>query len=357
MVRAAPLHVPRPTLLVLVAALLLLLPGCIVRRLKIVRPGVSSSAKLQTASLQQLVEQLRVWDEQIRTVNATVDMEPSLGSVLKGEISELKEVRGFVLIRKPKMIRMIGLYPVVRNRAFDMVSDGDQFKLYVPAKDKFIVGNNHQKKPSDRRLENLRPQHIFEALVVRPPNDGERLVLENDTDELHANYILHVLKEQNGLLLLARNVWFDRVHLRVVRQQIFDDQGDMISDTRYDDYQEVEGIPFPKRFLIMRPKDEYGIKLKVKKVKLNAPAGGRKICTGAAVRQQAAGYFLAGPQRFHQPIRQPIRQPISQPVWRQRRVADVSGGTRWSIKWFCRTCATGRCVPCSACWRWQSRWC
>ena len=277
MVRAAPLHVPRPTLLVLVAALLLLLPGCIVRRLKIVRPGVSSSAKLQTASLQQLVEQLRVWDKQIRTVNATVDLEPSLGSVLKGEISELKEVRGFVLIRKPQMIRMIGLYPVVRNRAFDMVSDGDQFKLYVPAKDKFIVGNNHQKKPSDRRLENLRPQHIFEALVVRPPNDGERLVLENDTDELHANYILHVLKEQNGLLLLVRNVWFDRVHLRVVRQQIFDDQGDMISDTRYDDYQEVEGIPFPKRFLIMRPKDEYGIKLKVKKVKLNAPLGDEKF--------------------------------------------------------------------------------
>ena len=271
------MRVPRPTLFALLLVVLLLLPGCLVRKLRVERPGIVSSAKLQTASLQQLVEQLRVREEQIRTINATVDLEPSIGSVLKGEISELQEVRGFVLIRKPQMIRMIGLYPVVRNRAFDMVSDGDEFKLYVPAKDKFIVGKNRLEKPSARRLENLRPQHIFEALVVRAPRDGEQVVLENDTDELHANYILHFLTEQNGRLLLTRNIWFDRVHLRLVRQQIFDKQGDIVSDTRYNDYQDFQGIAFPKSFLIMRPKDDYGLKLKVKKLQLNAPLGDDKF--------------------------------------------------------------------------------
>ena len=271
------MHVPRPTLFALLLVVLLLLPGCLVRKLRVERPGIAWSAKLQTASLQQLVEQLRVREEQIRTINATVDLEPSIGSVLKGEISELQEVRGFVLIRKPRMIRMIGLYPVVRNRAFDMVSDGDEFKLYVPAKDKFIVGKNRQDKPSARRLENLRPQHIFEALVVRAPRDGEQVVLENDTDELHANYILHFLTEQNGRLLLTRNIWFDRVHLRLVRQQIFDKQGDIVSDTRYNDYQDFQGIAFPKSFLIMRPKDDYGVKLKVQKLQLNAPLGDDKF--------------------------------------------------------------------------------
>ena len=60
MVRAAPLGVPRPTRLALIAVLLLLLPACIVRKLKVVRPGIASSAKLQTASLQQLVRFARV---------------------------------------------------------------------------------------------------------------------------------------------------------------------------------------------------------------------------------------------------------------------------------------------------------
>lgn len=273
----APRRLSRTGLLALVAAVVLVMPGCLVRKLKVIRPGIASSARLQTTSLEQLLEKLRAWDQQIKTINATADLEPSLGSVLKGQISELKDVRGFVLIRKPAMIRMIGLYPVVRNRAFDMVSDGVEFKLHVPVKNKFIVGKNRLDQPSPNKFENLRPQHIFEALVVRPPQDGERPLLENDTDELHAHYVLHLVKEQGGRLLLSRNLWFDRVHLRVVRQQIFDQNGDIVSDARYDNYDTVQGISFPKRFLVMRPKDEYGLKLTVQKLELNTPLGDDKF--------------------------------------------------------------------------------
>lgn len=266
---------PAASLALLLA--LLMLPGCLVRRLKVIRPGIASTARLQTASLEQLLEKLQTWDQQIKTINATVDMEPSIGTVLKGEIAELKDVRGFVLIRKPQMIRMIGLYPVVRNRAFDMVSDGVDFKLWVPVKNKFIIGTNRLDKPSPRNLENLRPQHIFEALVIRPPVEGERAVIENDTDELHASYILHLVKQDQGRMLLTRNIWFDRVHLRVVRQEIFDEQGDIVSDARYEDYDTVRGITFPKRFVVMRPKDEYGVKLAVQKLELNVALGDEKF--------------------------------------------------------------------------------
>jgi len=301
--------------LVLLTALVLLLPGCIVRKLKVRRPGIAPTARLQTTSLEQLLEKLRAGDQQIRTVNATVDLEPSIGSVLKGEISELKDVRAFVLIRKPQMIRMIGLYPVLRNRAFDMVSDGMEFKLYVPAKNKFIVGKNRIEKPSEHRLENIRPQHIFEALMVRPPHDGERALLENDTDELHANYILHMVRAQDGRLLLARNVWFDRVHLRVVRQQIFDELGDMVSDSRYDDYEAVQGITFPKRFLVMRPKDEYGFKLKVQKLELNAPLADDKFALS-----QPPGTELMD-------ISAPDRDRSGRPAGNSRESSKLPGGS------------------------------
>ncbi len=262
---------------VLLAALVLALPGCLVRKLKVIRPGIASSAKLQTATLDQLLEKLRAWDQQIRTISLTADLEPSIGSVLKGEISELKDVRSFVLIRKPETIRMIGLYPVVRNRAFDMVSDGEDFKLHVPVKNKFIIGKNRVEQPSPNRLENLRPQHIFEALVVQPLQKAERAVLENDTDDLHAYYILHMVREDEGRLRLVRNVWIERVHLRVFRQEIFDEHGDIVSDARYENYDNVDGIQFPKRISIMRPKDEYGLKLTAQKVDLNTPLGDDKF--------------------------------------------------------------------------------
>ena len=274
--RAIPLAY-RVVLFAALAATLLLSPGCLVRRLKIVRPGFKSSDKLQTATLDQLLARLQTWNQQIQTVTATVDLEPTLGTVLKGEISQLKDVRGYVLIRKPNMIRMFGLYPVVRTRAFDMVSNGTDFELFVPVKNKFIVGKNHLDKPSPRKLENLRPQHIFEALVIAPPGKGERAVLENDTDETNAYYIVHLLREEGGRLLLTRNIWFDRARLSIARQEIFDETGDIVSDSRYNDYEDVRGVAFPKKISVMRPKDEYGVALTVLKLQLNETLGDEKF--------------------------------------------------------------------------------
>jgi outer membrane lipoprotein-sorting protein len=274
--RAIPLAY-RVVLFAALAATLLLSPGCLVRKLKIVRPGFGSTDKLQTAALDQLLARLQTWNQQIQTVTATVDLEPTLGTVLKGQISQLKDVRGYVLIRKPNMIRMFGLYPVVRTRAFDMVSNGTDFELFVPVKNKFIVGKNHLDKPSARKLENLRPQHILEALVIAPPEKGERAVLENDTDETNAYYIVHLLREEGGRLVLTRNIWFDRVRLSIARQEIFDETGDIVSDSRYNDYDNVHGIAFPKKISVMRPKDEYGVALTVLKLQLNETLGDEKF--------------------------------------------------------------------------------
>lgn len=261
----------------LLLAILVVNSGCLVRRIRIVRKGAPPAARLLTVSLEDLLQRLNAWDQQVRTINATVDLEPSLGTVNKSEITELKDLRAFVLIRKPNWIRMIGLYPIVRNRAFDMVSDGMDFKIYFPARNQFVVGKNRLEKPSPKKLENIRPQHIFDALVVRPPAAGEEAVLENDTDEINASYILHILRQEKGRLVLDRNLSFHRINLRLARQVIFDDHGDIVTDARYEDYQTEKGLSFPRRFVISRPLDEYGVKLTVKKLELNAALDDEKF--------------------------------------------------------------------------------
>jgi len=215
------------------------------------------------------VAKVRVWDQQLRTINATVNLEPSVGSVNKGEIDEYKEIRAFLLIRKPAMFRFIGLLPVVGNRVFDMVTDGKEFKVHFPTKNKLVVGKNNMERPSTKKLENIRPQHLFDALVVRPISTDERAVLENHTDEAEASYIIHVLAGRGANLLLARNLWFDRVGLHLSRQVIFDAKGDIVTDARYEDYKVSHGVPFPHTITIMRPMDEYGVKLTVQKLELN----------------------------------------------------------------------------------------
>jgi hypothetical protein len=98
-----------------------------------------------------------------------------------GQVTDYKEIRGYVLARKPAMLRMIGLMPIVRNRAFDMVSDGKEFKLWIPPKNRFVIGRNDAETVNPKQpLESIRPQNLYEAILIREidPQD-EIAVLEN----------------------------------------------------------------------------------------------------------------------------------------------------------------------------------
>lgn len=243
--------------------------GCIVRKLRISRRGASPTAQLATASLEDLIGQISALDKQVQSINATVDLAPSLGSVNKGEIDEYKDIRAFILIRKPSQFRLIGQAPVVRSLVFDMTTDGKSFQIYFPTKNKLVTGLNDMDRPSSRKLENIRPQHLFDALIVHAVGPGERAVLENQTDEAEANYIVHILRGTGQNLKLHRNLWFERVGLKLTRQVIFDTKGDIVTDARYDDYKLTQGVSLPHTITVTRPMDEYGVKITMEKLELN----------------------------------------------------------------------------------------
>lgn len=254
------------------------LSSCLARRRVITRKGAKATQVLLTASKQTLMERIGHQYNSINSFSATVDMVPALGSANKGKITEYKDVRAYILYRKPADIRIIGLYPVVRNTAFDMASNGTDFRLYIPAANKFIQGRNQVDQPSPRKIENLRPQHFLEALLVRPVEKRELSVLEDFTDEDNAAYILHILDPlPRGELDLSRNVWFERLALNMARQKVFDASGALLTDARYSDWTRFDGVPFPKHIEINRPKDEYGVVIDVVKMEINKPLSNDKF--------------------------------------------------------------------------------
>ena len=246
------------------------LSSCLVRRRAITRKGSSSTQKLLLADQTSLIESVTRHYEAIHDFSATVDMTPALGSAEKSQITEYKDVRAYIYFRKPADIHILGLYPVVRSRAFDMVSDGDQFKLSIPSKNLFIVGRNQIEKPSPNKLENLRPQHFLDALLVRPVDVAQdKVFLENFTDEDNAFYILHTIHEENGKLALMRTIWFSRLDLELARQIIFDPEGNILTDARYSQWHSYDNVAFPKHIEINRPRDEYGVVLDIVKMDIN----------------------------------------------------------------------------------------
>lgn len=248
------------------------LSSCFVRRRLIVRPGGggNSSPALLVTDRDALVGVIRREYNAIHDFNATVDMTPVLGSAEKSKITEYKDVRGFILCRQPNDIRIIGLFPVVRNKAFDMVSTGNTFRLYVPSQNQFVQGSNDLIELSKNKIENLRPSHFLEALMVRPVDpQHDKLMLENFTDEDNAFYIVQVVGDSGGDLRLQRTIWFNRLNLQIARQLIFDGNGNILTDARYSDWRAYDNVPFPKHIEINRPKDEYGVVIDIVKMDIN----------------------------------------------------------------------------------------
>ena len=149
--------------------------SCLASRRVIARKGASNTQPLLVADRQTLLDKVTRQFEAVHDFNAEVDMVPALGTTEKSKITEYKDVRAYVLFHEPSDIRLIGLYPVVRTKAFDMVSNGVDFKLYVPSRNRFLVGKNEIEQPSKNKLENLRPQHFLDAMMVRPgrPHQGK----------------------------------------------------------------------------------------------------------------------------------------------------------------------------------------
>jgi hypothetical protein len=152
-----------------------------------------------------------------------------------------------------------------------MVSDGTNFKLYVPARNRFLVGRNEIDQPSPNKLENLRPQHFLEALLVRPVDaNRDKLLLENFTDEDNAFYVLHVVHVNGGgELQLDRTIWFNRYNLTLARQLIFDTAGNILTDARYTDWRPYDNVAYPKHIEINRPRDEYAVVIDIVKMDIN----------------------------------------------------------------------------------------
>jgi sulfur carrier protein ThiS len=180
------------------------------------------------------------------------------------------------------MLRMIGLLPVVRNQAFDMVSDGRDFKLWIPPKNRFVMGRNDiETHNTEQPLENLRPQRIYDALLLREVNpENEIAVMENSFEIVtdakrhqveQADYEIEIIRKGEQGWYLERKIVFSRTDLLPHRQFVWDQNGDLVTDSRYEDYKDYSGVSFPSQIEIWWPQQEYDITLTMIKLQLNEP--------------------------------------------------------------------------------------
>ncbi|MGO9272977.1 MAG: LolA family protein [Terriglobia bacterium] len=261
-----------------VALLALTAAGCTaVKQTTVIQP-FAVPAPPREATLDELIANLNSQADDVRTLQAKVDLETTTGSVYSGVINEYHDVQGYILIQKPDLIRIIGQAPVVGTNIFDMVSDADEFRLSIPSKAKFIVGKTSLHRDSENKLENLRPQHILDAMLVPAISAHDHCYLEEAESEAAKKderryYIVTVLGiEPSGTVELKRKVWFDRSDLEMARLQLYESGGRHVEDVQYSDYQNFGGTRYPTRILLKRPIEDYQLAITIVNVPtLNQP--------------------------------------------------------------------------------------
>jgi outer membrane lipoprotein-sorting protein len=255
------------------------LTGCLTR-IRIV-PKTHPPEVVMSTTLDQLLSQVDTRFNAIQTINATVEIVASEGGARQGQIKEHTSVGGFIFLRKPEDLRVLLRLPVLGSQALDMVSNGKTWKLWIPPKKIAMTGTSEVSDPSQHGLESLRPKVIFDSLLVRGLAPGQVVDMTQDSRVIpdpkdrkqlieEPDYELTILEPPQGNTAhTLRVIHIGRSSLLPYQQDIYDENGHVVTQAFYSNYQNFGDIQFPMKIDIKRPQDQYGLAITITKLTLN----------------------------------------------------------------------------------------
>jgi hypothetical protein len=106
----------------LLALLLPVLTGCLSHTRKLQQ--TKFAAPVMNADVLQLVETINQRYDQISSLTATMDFTASVGGTRRGKRTDYTSCLGYILFRKPHMLRVLILVLVLHTHAMDLASNG-----------------------------------------------------------------------------------------------------------------------------------------------------------------------------------------------------------------------------------------
>lgn len=219
----------------------------------------------------------------------------------QGKIEPYRPADALIILQRPEQIRLLIRVPIIKQNIADMTSDGNKFRIAVYYPDeykRFLVGSNSrdysqevekmagqdQKKVQQKQqissIARIRPQHITEAVLIKPitvENSNLQYFVSDLTREevdtpvgqtpkrvLRSYQVLYLLeKVGSGELKLIKEFWFDRTqaNLPLAHMQIFNQDGAVVSEVSYKKYKPVGKTAFPQTIEVIRSMDNYTLEL------------------------------------------------------------------------------------------------
>jgi len=253
---------------------ILLLTGCSLFPTTRKLPIPLAPAVTQSTTPDDLVAQLNQRWDAVHSFTATVEIQAT--ETKEGSAKVFPSCRGYIVMQKPKMLRVAGTYFGVK--IFDMASDGKNFRLVVPPKNLGFEGSNASKGTSPNPMYNLRPDFFFDALLVHSvsPDDFYSRISDTETVEdaakkhllITPEYILNITRHNDGSRsdTPIRVITFHRDDLLPYQQDLYDDNGNLQTEVFYSRYADFGGNKYPSQVIIKRPIEGIQIAMTIERV-------------------------------------------------------------------------------------------
>jgi len=254
------------------------LTGCLVHRhtvLKTHPPDV-----VLNATLEQLLDSTNSRYGDLNSMMLQVQISTMTGGATQGVVKESISFKGYIVISKPEMIRVLLQVPLLNSRALEMVSDGTSFKMLIPPQHCAIVGSDVS-LPSQKGLYSLRPSVILDSLLIKGRGNDQVVSMTQDSRVVpnpkkrkdyiqEPDYDIEFLSQPEGpVARTLRVLHISRVNLLPYRQDLYNAEGKVETQAVYSNYEKFGSIEFPTKIVIQRPLDELGLTIVVSRPQFN----------------------------------------------------------------------------------------
>jgi outer membrane lipoprotein-sorting protein len=256
--------------------LVLVLAGCgCVKKTRTI-PEELRLLPAKTATREEVSKRLEEKSKQIQTMQGKMTIVLSSGGPKSGVLTNYHETSGMVVVERPSRIYIKVQVPLILSTVADMVADGIQYRIWVPLKNQFMVGDVKAPVNVKGTVSDLRPQQFLDGLFVdiRPymNNPNIKAVFEEAVLDRRSYYVFSFVDVSGEEAQLLEKIWVDRSDdLEVGRKQLFGKDGRIESDVLYSSYKTEGEISFPQDIVLQLPVQDYSVKMTFVKTTFNEP--------------------------------------------------------------------------------------
>jgi outer membrane lipoprotein-sorting protein len=257
---------------ILIAVLLLVGTACIKRTRKV--PEELRLLPAKNATRAELFQGLEEKSKQIQTMQGKMTIVLSSGGPKSGVLTDYHETTGLVVVERPSLIFIKVQVPLILSTVADMVANGMQYRIWVPLKNQFMIGDATAPANAKGTVSDLRPQQFLDGLFVdiRPYLNKPQVkyLFEEAVLGRRSYYVFSFIDVSGEEAQLLEKVWIDRSDdLEVGRKQVFGKDGRVESDVSYSNYHKEEGIQFAQDIVLQLPVQDYTVKMTFLKTTFN----------------------------------------------------------------------------------------